>query len=235
MVLEAQGSIKRFSVILVRPEKAENIGLVARNMKNTGFENLRLVKLSSLESKSYLTAVHAKDVLEKARFYPFIAEATRDLDIIFAASSKKRRNFSSLSLNEAVAEVQNFPLSTKIGLLFGNERTGLTSKELRYSNFRYVIPQSSKQPSYNLASAVLLTLFQIFKIDFNKKEPKREQPLSREKQEECIQLILSKLEKKEFIHTTNKEHVTQLIYDLLGRLAITERDKKLLLAIFNKT
>ena len=234
-VLEAQGSIrKRFFVVLVRPEKAENVGLVARSMKNTGFENLRIVKSSLLSEESFLTAVHARDILEKAPLYSNLMEGTADLDLVFAATSKKRKNFSSLSLDEAVEKMLSFPSATRIGLLFGNERTGLTSAELRSSNFRFIIPQASKQPSYNLASAVLLTLFPLFRFGFQGQEPIRNRPLSRKQQEECIQLILNKLEKKRFIHSTNKEHVIEMVYDLLGRLTLTERDKKLLLAIFSK-
>jgi len=234
-VLEARGSIrKRFFVVLVRPEKAENVGLVARSMKNTGFENLRIVKSLLLSEKSFLTAVHARDILEKAPLYANLIEATADLDLVFAATSKKRKNFSSLSLDEAVEKMLSFPSATRIGLLFGNERTGLTSAELRSSNFRFMIPQASKQPSYNLASAVLLTLFPLFRLGFQDQEPIRNRPLSRKQQEECIQLILNKLEKKRFIHSSNKEHVIEMVYDLLGRLTLTERDKKLLLAIFSK-
>jgi len=226
---------KRFFIVLTRPEKAENIGLIARNMKNTGFENLRLVKLSSLDDRSYLTAVHAKEVLKNARFYPDIAEATADLDIVFAATSKRRKNFSCLSQDEAMAKMLSFPLSTRIGLLFGNERTGLTSEELRYSNFRYTIPQVSKQPSYNLASAVLLTLFHIFRLDFKEQKVEKEKPLSRKQQEECIQIILNKLKQRKFIQDSNREHVTEMIYDLFGRLTLTDRDKRLLLALFSKS
>lgn len=225
---------RRFVVICVRPEKAENIGLVARNMKNTGFENLRLVALRSLSQKSYITAVHAHDVLEKAQFYPALEQAVADLDLIFAATSKRRKNFPSMSLDEAVIKMLSFPLSTRIGLLFGNERTGLTSRELKFSNFRFTIPQASRQPSYNLASAVLLSLFHIFKSDSSKFETGREKPLSRREQEECIQLILSKLEKRRFIHDKNKNHTSEMIYDLFGRLTLTERDRKLLLALISK-
>lgn len=225
---------KRFVVICVRPEKAENVGLVARNMKNTGFKNLRLVALRSLDERSYITAVHARDVLEKAQFYPTLEQAVADLDLVFAATSKRRKNFPSMSLDEAVVKMLSFPLSTRIGLLFGNERTGLTSRELKYSNFRFTITQASKQPSYNLASAVLLSLFHIFKLDSSEFEPGREKPLSRREQEECIQLILSKLEKRKFMHDKNKNHISEMIYDLFGRLTLTEKDKRLLLALISK-
>jgi len=225
----------KFAVILVGPKNPENIGLVARNMKNTGFEELRLVGVTGVDQKSYVTAIHAHDILERARFYPDVREATADLDIIFASTSKTRKNFPSVSLRDAVEEMFQFPSSAKVGLLFGNERTGLTSEELRSSNFRFMIPQAGRQPSYNLASAVLLTLFHIFAYDnFKEVDTTREKPLSRIEQEEFIRLILRKLEQKNFIHSTNKRHMTEMIYDLFGRFVLTSKDRKLLLALFSK-
>ncbi len=232
---------KRFAVILVRPENPENIGLVARNMRNTGFEMLRLVQVAGIDPESRRTAVHSRNILEKACLYADLKAAVADLQLVFAATSKRRKNFPAISLNEAVKQMFRYPPETRIGLLFGNERTGLTSEEMRCSNFRFMIPQSGRQPSYNLASAVLLTLFHIsiFK-DFRDNRDKeraavKDKPLSREEQEECIRLILDKLEKKRFIHETNRQHMTEMVYDLFGRLALTAKDRKLILALFSKT
>ncbi|MCI4444529.1 MAG: hypothetical protein JHC32_00705 [Candidatus Aminicenantes bacterium] len=36
------------------------------------------------------------------------------------------------------------------------------------------------------------------------------------------------------MHETNREHVTNLLYDLFGRLALSERDRRFLTAVFNK-
>jgi tRNA/rRNA methyltransferase len=36
------------------------------------------------------------------------------------------------------------------------------------------------------------------------------------------------------MHETNQAHVTEMIHDLFGRLAMTDRDRRLLLAIFYK-
>lgn len=227
-----QGS---FVVILSRPVNPENIGLVARHMKNTGFNNLRLVSDPPIEQKAFVTAVHAKEILESARFYPNAAAAVSDLEVIFAAAARKRKNFSTLSFEEAVDKILSFPRETKIGLLFGNERTGLTSQELHSSNFRFTIPQASRQPSYNLASAVLLVLFQIFrKTEKQGSSRIYELPIPREEQEDCIDLILKKLKEKRFIHAKNKRHVTEMIHDLFGRFSMTARDKNLLLAVFSK-
>jgi len=234
----------RFVVVLARPESIENIGLVARAMKNTGFHELRVVGRSKVEIGCPRTAVHAKDILKEASFYTDLASATADLNVVFASTAKPRQNFSALPFDEAISLMFTFPRESRIGLLFGNERTGLTSAELAASNFRWTLPQASRQPSYNLAAAVLITLFEIFR------RPKNEDgkigpspffdgagapkiPLPRSEQEACIRLIVQKLEEREFIHPTNRRHTTQMLHDLLGRLAVTDRDRKLLLAMFS--
>jgi TrmH family RNA methyltransferase len=229
----------RLFIILVRPESLENIGLAARAMKNTGFHNLRVVGRRKVEITCPRTAVHAKEIIKEAAFFPDLASATDDLHTVFASTAKRRKNFSVLSFEEAMAKIFSFPGETRVGLLFGNERTGLTSAELSASNFRWSIPQAARQPSYNLAAAVLITLFELFRRGPDAKvtadAPDREMPLPRKDQEECISLILQKLERRMFIHSTNKRHSSQMVRDLLGRLAMTDRDRKLLLAMFSQT
>ena len=224
-----------FTVVLSRPENPQNIGLVARNMKNTGFESLRIVGMASLDPGSYPAAVHAQEILEKVQFYETVAQATADLNVVFASTSKRRKNFILLTLEEAISRMLAFPPQIKIGLLFGCEKTGLTSEELKSANFVYVIPQASRQPSYNLSSAVLIIMFSLF-VQQNslKKKISAGMPLPRREQEECIQKILEKLEAKGFIHRTNKVHVSERIHDLLGRLHINSKDRALLLALFSK-
>jgi len=225
---------KRLSVILSRPQKPENIGLAVRAMKNTGFENLLVVGMDKFESKSYVTAVHSQEILDNAGFFPNLLDAASDKNIILASTKKKRKNFPLLSLDEAVSKIFDFSDKTKIGLLFGNEITGLTSKELSLANFHFTIPQFGDQPSYNLGAAVLLTLFSIYTYDKPTPNISDNIPLPWKEQEECIAQILRKLEDKQFIHSDNKEHVTERVFDLFGRLAMTDKDRKLLLAIFSK-
>jgi tRNA/rRNA methyltransferase len=226
---------RRFSVILSRPENLDNVGLVARAMKNTGFNDLRLVGIKKLRPEARRTAVHAEGVLKKARFYPDLPTATKSLHVVFAATARSRNTFSILTFPEALETILRYPWTTRIGLLFGNERTGLTSEELGSANFVYSLPQASRQPSYNLASAVLLTLFALFnrsreEVAVGPLEPR---PVVRGAQDECVRIILMKLEKNGFIHGANKAHVTEMVEGLFGRLALTDRDKRFLMAVFN--
>lgn len=224
-------------VVLVRPESPENIGLAARAMKNTGFARLRLAGLDRLDPAAFRTAVHAGDVLSSGVFFPDLPAAVADLNVVFAATARSRQNFSGLSLDEAVTKMLAVRPPARIGVVFGNERTGLTSAELACSNFRFSIPQAFPQPSYNLASAVLITLFEIFRRrgarGTSRVPAPGEAPLPLAEQGECLRLILRKLEERRFIHATNARHATEMIRDLLGRLTITARDRRLLLAMFS--
>jgi len=223
-----------FSVILARPENPENIGLAARALANTGFKDLRLTGLRRLSVKAFRTAVHAEEILKKARLFKSLEEAAADLNLVFAATARWRTNYPSMPLAGAVEKMLSFPPSTRIGLLFGNERTGLTSEEMRHSNFRFTIPQAARQPSYNLAAAVLLTLFPLFSASSPAGPVPFEKPLARCDQEACLRRIAGILEDREFMHEANRPYVTDMIFDLFGRLAMTEKDRRLLTAIFYK-
>ena len=227
-------SLPAAAVILARPESPENIGLAARAMKNTGFNELRLAGLRWLSPRAGRTAVHAGDILAEALRFPDVASAVADLEFVLASTAKPRKNSSLLSLEEAVTEVRRLPQGTRLGLLFGNERTGLTSDEILHANAVFTIPQAVRQPSYNLASAVLLTLFALFMDSKPALPTPGERTLPRREQEAAIDLILEKLAAKGFVHGTNRAHVTAMLHDLLGRLAMTEKDRRLLLAMFTK-
>jgi tRNA/rRNA methyltransferase len=228
---------QRAVVVLCRPEGPENIGLAARAMINTGFAELRLVLREPPGPAARITAVHAGTVLDRARLFPDLAAAVADLHLVFAGTAKRRKNFEVLGFDEAVERMLAAPPSARVGLLFGNERTGLTSEELAHSNFRFAIPQASAQPSYNLAAAVLLTLFALFRRSGppSARRPLREpRPLPRREQERFLGLIVEHLDARGFFHSANKVHMQERLSDLFGRLVLTEEDRRLLLALMIK-
>ncbi len=223
----------RTAVVLVRPSNPENIGLAARAMKNTGFSALRLVQTGPLSAEARRTAVHAEDLLTAARLSPGLDAALADRDFVLASTARLRRHATVVPLAQAVRAVGGLPSGTRIALLFGNERTGLESDEIERANLVFTIPQAGRQPSYNLGAAVLLTLYALFTAE-TPPPPSGEAPLPRPEQEAALVLLLRQLEAKRFIHPGNKVHVTALVHDLFGRLAMTARDRRFLLALFAK-
>ena len=79
--------------ILVRPQIGENIGSVARAIKNFNIKHLRIVnpRCHWPNQKALATSVGAKDILKSTKVYNSIEKSIGDLDIIFASTSRIRK------------------------------------------------------------------------------------------------------------------------------------------------
>ena len=99
-------SFRNIYFILVRPQLGENIGLVARAIKNFNFSKLRIVNPRSgwPNQKAIATSVGAKDILNATKIYDSLEKAISDLDIIFASSSRIRK------VNKKIISVSNLKI-----------------------------------------------------------------------------------------------------------------------------
>ena len=225
----------RLAVVLVRPDSPENIGLAARGMANTGFTDLRIVGLDRLEPPAWRTAIHAEPIIEGTRFFPSLAEAVSDRELVLGSTARVRHDFPLVPLAEAVARIEEYPAATRVGLVFGNERTGLTQEELGLANVRFHIPQASRQPSFNLGVAVTLTLHA---IAFHEGPPpalRRDLPLDHAAQAEAGRRFAAMLDSLGFMHDTNRAFIVEKIGDIFFRMALTAKDRDIILAMFRKS
>ncbi len=222
------------AVILVRPDSPENIGLAARGMANTGFADLRLVGLDRLEPPAWRTAIHAESILERARFFPGLAEAAADRDLVLGSTARVRHDFPLIPLAGAVERLGEYPPAARVGLVFGNERTGLTQRELGLANIRFHIPQVSRQPSYNLGVAVTLTLHALAFREGPPAALRRHLPLDHAAQAEAGRRFGDLLDALGFMHDTNRDFIVEKVQDIFFRMALTAKDRDIILAMFRK-
>ncbi len=128
-----------------------------------GFGKLVLVapEVSPDDPAARMMAVHAGDILKKARVVRTISEAVKGLEFLYGTSrrlSKHRRSIVSLP-----EFAKNLPCRKKIGILFGSEEKGLTNEELALCRQIITIPASPKYPSLNLAQAVMVVGYELNK------------------------------------------------------------------------
>jgi TrmH family RNA methyltransferase len=225
---------RRVAVILVRPDSPENIGLAARGMANTGFADLRLVGIDRLEAPAWRTAIHADSIIGSARFYPSLAEAVADRRLVLGSTARVRHDFPLVPLAEAVTKVEEYPAATSVGLVFGNERTGLTKAELGLANLRFHIPQAARQPSYNLGVAVTLTLHALAFREGPPASLRKRAPLDHAAQAEAGRRFASLLDGLGFMHDTNRDFIVEKVQDIFFRMALTAKDRDIILAMFRK-
>jgi TrmH family RNA methyltransferase len=152
-------------IVLVAPSHPGNIGAVARAMKNMGLDELVLVRPKQFpHSEAVARASGADDLLARARVVDSVPEALSGCGFVAATTSRDRdQNFRVADVRDAaeriVAEARRAPAA----VLFGAERTGLTNEDIEAAHVLIRIPASEAYPSLNLAMAVQLVTYELFR------------------------------------------------------------------------
>jgi tRNA/rRNA methyltransferase len=148
------------AVLLMAPQIAENIGMVARAMGNFGLDELRVIDPRDgwPSEKARAVASGAAALLDEATPAPTLSEAIADLNWVCATTARQRdMRKPVLTPEQAVAEIRRRgEAGQRCGILFGRERNGLTSDEVADCDAIVMIPVRSEFASLNLAQAVLL-------------------------------------------------------------------------------
>lgn len=148
------------AILLMEPQLADNIGMVARAMANTGLDELRLIAPRDgwPNDKARIAASGANYVVDDAGAYETLADATGDLHWM-AATTARQRDLRKpiLTPEQLVAELRRrIAEGQRCGILFGRERNGLETDEVAVCDAIVMIPVNARFASLNLAQAVLL-------------------------------------------------------------------------------
>ena len=114
-------------VVLVEPQLAENIGMVARAMANFGLSQLRLVAPKNGWPKKGVreAASGATHVLDNATVFATVAEAIADFHYVLATTARERGQMKRvMGPDDAMRDVVVRD-GQRVGILFGRERAGL--------------------------------------------------------------------------------------------------------------
>ena len=224
--------------ILVRPQMGENIGSVARAIKNFNIKHLRIVnpRCNWPNPKALITSVGAKDILQSAKIYNSLESSIGDLDIIFASTSRIRK------VNKKIIPISNLKKKIirgrKIGVLFGPEASGLSNDEISCADYLVKIPSNKKFSSLNLSHSAIIFCFEIFQ-HFSKKKTEYKtgyKSLIAKKSEvnKFLNFIIQGLDKKGFLQPDHKrKSMIRNISNIFNRLNLSEQEIRILLGIFS--
>ncbi len=154
-------------LILVRPQLADNIGMVARAMANFGLDDLRLVDPRDgwPNEKARAAASGANYIIDDTSAFPTLREAMADLHHVYATTARQRDLAKPvLTPQQAVREMRaRMAAGQRCGFLFGPERAGLETDEVALADSLIMIPVNPRFASLNLAQAVLLLSYEWLK------------------------------------------------------------------------
>ncbi len=150
-------------LVFLRPRNADNLGAIARAMKNFGVSdwvvvspNPQLLEVPGLNR----LAVKAGDLLESVRRVDRFAEAIADCSWVVGTTMRLidgKRRMTPHELAQAAGERGDETWA----LVFGDERHGLTNEDLEQCHALSFIPSAEEQPSLNLSQAVVVYAYEL--------------------------------------------------------------------------
>ena len=230
---------KNPSIILVRPQLPENIGMVARVMHNFGLKDLIVVspKDNWLNNKSINAAKKATKIIENIKVYDDLEIAISNFSYV-VATTNRRRYLEKNSTNDFKFIKTKIIFNKKTAIIFGPENSGLSNEDLRLSDIIFTIETSSKSNSLNLSHAVTILCHKLFELNNFKNTNSttiEKDNISKRQLSKFLNYIFEKLENKNFFTPKEKkESMKNNIYSIFTKIPLTKKELQTLWGITKK-
>lgn len=222
-------------IVLVRPRDPNNIGAVARAMKNFGFDDLAVVGIHPPNWDEVTSAPNATDVLTQARIFATLNEAVADCNLVIGTTDRtrveaKQTVFTPFDLSRELATAEY-----KLALVFGSEKHGLTNEDFSHCHRVMSIPTQPNCPSMNLGQSVAVCCYELIRNQAQTEIlPRPAETATARATEEMVQLSLEVLRQIDFVLPGNESNLTQRIRGSLLRLHPTKYDIEMLCGILSR-
>jgi TrmH family RNA methyltransferase len=207
-------------------------------MSNLGFSHLHLVKPQSFDrARAKITACWGDFLLDTVVVHDSMEEALSPMQEVVGFSGQHGKHRPQhVYLHEWERTWAKNPAVTT-ALVFGPEDTGLTQEHLAHCRWTVRIPSTVKNPSFNLAQAVLLVLFELKRSELHglttESVPLGEQaPMNFFYQLDRI--VGEVLERCEFYREGTPGPIPDLVKNMLRRIAPDQREMGVLQALFGR-
>ncbi|MCK6620454.1 MAG: RNA methyltransferase [Calditrichaceae bacterium] len=216
--------------ILVEPKTPGNIGAAARAIKTMGFGNLTLINPGDPSAPEARWMAHAaEDVLENAGVFAALPEALKNTHFV-VATTQRVRGYHFPYYTPAELGEKLIPLSQahRVAIVFGREVSGLTNEELRCCHAISTIPAAVNHPSLNLAQAVMVYAYELFKASFEEEKRFQWRLANYQQMEGVYEHLRSSLERVNFVPMDSWENFMMRFRRMFARANPEVRDVKVM-------
>lgn len=157
--------LENIRIVMVGTTHPGNIGAAARAMHNMCIDQLTLVApRCAIGEIAYARASGANSVLDNRVTCDDLATAIADCACVFASSARRRSlPWPELDPEALSAKIWAMGENDRVALVFGREHSGLTNEEIQLCNFMVGIPTNPQFSSLNLASAIQVLCYEIYR------------------------------------------------------------------------
>lgn len=213
-----------------------NMGAAARAMSNFGFLRLRVVNPYDPAFREARSAVGATSVLADAEQFSSVAEAVADCTLVVGttATGKRELQHSLRKLDEGATVIRERMRSSRVALLFGSEKTGLSSKDLSHCHWLMHIPTRGVHLSMNLGQAVAVSLYEIARAPSIAAGLNEEVHASVGEVERVTGVLMEALHTSGYIGESAPVDAEERVRRLIRRMDMRSQDAELLLGMLRQ-
>ena len=237
-----------FHIVLVSPQESLNVGSVLRVMLNLEYQHLHLVAPRDFDpNRARITACHAETLIPSIKIHETLAEALEPMQDVIGFSARTGRNRLSIESLPDWAKMQGGVVRRpQTALVFGREDTGLLLEDLDLCRTLVTIPSGNEYSSFNLAQAVLLTLYSVREavLDSEGSNGKNSEHGFKEDEKSELapwrdfqyldSLVDSVLELSRFYRKGTPQPIPGVVKRLLRRTQPSDREMGILLGMFRR-
>ena len=157
--------LENISIVMVGTTHPGNIGAAARAMYNMGLSRMVLVDPQCpVGEVAYARASGANAVLDQRLTCDSLEQAVADCELSVAASARRRSlSWPELDPPQLVEKLLGCDDRTRVAIVFGREHSGLSNDELHLCNYMLRIPANPAFSSLNLAAAIQILGYEIYR------------------------------------------------------------------------
>ena len=236
--MKAPVQLENLHVVLVRSRNPLNIGAAARAMSNFGAFHLRVVTPYEKAFREAVSAVGAAPLLAKAEEFDSLAGATRDCSLVIGTTAIGHRELQHelYSLEDAAKKIRKRLPSGRVAILFGSEKTGLSNQDLSHCHWLLRIPTREEHRSMNLAQAVAVVVYEIFRDGAIAKGKNKlcSTAADMESVNRIATALLEALHISGYIHRRSAATAEEKLRRMLRRFELSSADAEVLLGMLRK-
>lgn len=244
--LDGHRLLDNIVVVLWEPQDDINIGNTVRACKNFGVTDIRLVRPAQGDPhRIAISAPKAEDVIGRIRRCQDLEEALEG--VVYAIGTTARPREEQRVFTEprgAAHKACELAEEGEVAIVFGREDFGLPNVALDRCHSVVTIPTNPDYTSLNLGQAVLLNVWEIFRVasgvaveepDLQVGRPDSEHPPARlETMEHMFEVIEEVLEAVGFFKTPTHEHIMRTVRSVFLRAGLDRREEALWFGVFRE-